>query len=110
MASLHKKAWPGMVHHWTNVILNCGLWFEPAVSCLCWFIVVDSAVVPVSFIGEEEVHDIEWTELLTTDDQQPFSDIAELTEGLPVMAPWVTDNSNNVNFANAVIVKGELFI
>ena len=61
----------------------------------------------MSFIGEEEVHEIEWTELLTTDDQTPFCDISELSEEVPVMAPWVTEDSK-VNFADAVIVKGEL--
>ena len=46
--------------------------------------------VSLSFVGEEEVYELLWTELLTLD-YQPISDLSEMTEGMKVMAPWICD-------------------
>ena len=51
---------------------------------------MDDIAVSVSFVGEEEVYELLWTELLTLD-YQPISDFSEMTEGMKVMAPWICD-------------------
>ena len=64
---------------------------------------VDGIALPVTFVGEEEeVYEIQWTEFLTLDLEEPFNDLNELKTGMTVLAPW-----GKVNYAKAVVMTSE---
>ena len=57
---------------------------------------MDGIALPVTFVGEEEeVYEIQWTEFLTLDLEEPFNDLNELKTGMTVLAPWVQDGKVN---------------
>ena len=63
---------------------------------------MDTIAVPVCFVGEEEVYEILWTELLTLDTEEPFCDLKDIVEGMKVKAPWVC--GERVDYSEAVVL------
>ena len=56
------------------------------------------------FSDSVKVYNLDWTELLTADNEIPFESLEDVKTGLTIMAPW-TDGSGNIRYAEAKVVS-----
>ena len=64
----------------------------------------ESPFIPVQFDDEEEIYNLDWNELLSPIQEQPFQFKDELTVGTRVLAPWCGQSSSAVSYAKAMVV------
>lgn len=71
----------------------------------CCYLLAEEVEVSFRFTeGSDKIHSLPWSELLTVD-EIPFEALADITEGMKVLAPWIDEHSFNVKHAEAIIVS-----